>query len=96
MNKRDTVLSILDATTPQETIPAGFFIHFDEAYHRGPAAVEKHLEFFRYTGMDFVKIQYENVFPHIPDIQKPEDWAKMPLYRKDFYKDLTTCVVLRC
>ncbi len=87
MNRRDTVLSILDTAKPQETIPAGFFIHFGEDYHRGPEAVDKHLEFFRYTGMDFVKIQYESEFPPIPDIQKPEDWAKMPLYRKDFYQD---------
>ncbi|MCP4682587.1 MAG: hypothetical protein GY864_09665 [Desulfobacterales bacterium] len=36
--------------------------------------------------MDFVKIQYERNFPHLPDIQKPADWAKMPLYKKDFYK----------
>jgi len=87
MNKRDLVLNILDETKPQNYIPAGFFIHFDAAYHRGPAAIDKHLEFFHYTGMDFVKIQYENVFPHNPDIQKPEDWKKMPLYQKDFYKE---------
>jgi uroporphyrinogen decarboxylase len=86
MNKRDAVLSILDESKPQEYIPAGFFIHFGAAYHKGPAAIDKHLEFFRHTGMDFVKIQYENVFPHIPEIRKPEDWAKMPLYPKDFYK----------
>ncbi len=87
MNKRDLVLSLLDKDKKQDVIPAAFFLHFDEVYHRGPAAIEKHLEFFRYTGMDFVKIQYENVFPTRPEIENPADWEKMPLYNKDFYED---------
>ena len=48
--------------------------------------MEKHLEYFRYTGMDFVKIQYERTFPPIAEIKKPEDWGKMPLYPLDFYQ----------
>ncbi len=87
MNKRDLVLSLLDKDKKQEVIPAAFFLHFDEIYHRGQAAVDKHLEFFRHTGMDFVKIQYENVFPFMPEIQSPADWEKMPLYSKEFYED---------
>ena len=87
MNKRDTVLKILDEGTPQEFIPAGFFMHFDPAYHRGQAAVDKHLEYFRFTGMDFVKIQFENKFPVRQEIRRPEDWSKIPLYKEDFYRD---------
>jgi uroporphyrinogen decarboxylase len=87
MNKRDLVLSLLDKDKKQEVIPAAFFLHFDEIYHRGQAAIDKHLEFFQYTGMDFVKIQYEKVFPTRPQIQKPADWDHMPLYDKDFYED---------
>ncbi len=87
MNKRDLVLSLLDKDKKQKVIPAAFFLHFDEVYHRGQAAIDKHLEFFRYTGMDFVKIQYENVFPTRPEIQKPADWENMPLYNIDFYAD---------
>jgi uroporphyrinogen decarboxylase len=37
--------------------------------------------------MDFVKIQYETVFPRRPEIATPEDWAGMPLYDKTFYAD---------
>jgi uroporphyrinogen decarboxylase len=87
MNKRDLVLSLLDKGTKQEVIPAAFFLHFDDVYHQGQAAIDMHLEFFRYTDMDFVKIQYENVFPTRSEIQKPADWEKMPLYNKDFYAD---------
>jgi uroporphyrinogen decarboxylase len=86
MNKREALLGLLDPNKRQDTIPAAFFLHFDEAYHRGPEAIQKHLEFFRFTGMDFVKIQYEIRFPPIPDIKTPADWAKMPLYKEDFYE----------
>ena len=33
----------------------GLFLHFDPSCHQGPAAIEKHREFFEFTGMDFVK-----------------------------------------
>src|SRR5512143_3645885 len=85
-NRREAVLAVLDAGQPQTYIPAAFFLHFDEEHHRGRPAVEKHLEFFRYTGMDFVKIQFELPFPRHPEIQRPEDWAKMPVYGKDLYE----------
>src|SRR5690349_9781922 len=63
MNKRDSILSLIDDTASPDYIPAAFFLHFDSAYHQGEAAIDKHLEFFRATGMDFVKIQYEQPFP---------------------------------
>ena len=86
MNKREVVLSLLDAGAGRPYTPAGFFIHFDKSCHRGQAAVDKHLEYFRYTGMDFVKIQYENSFPQRPEIVKPGDWAKMPFLGQEFYE----------
>src|SRR5512146_561808 len=86
MNKRDAVLSLLDPNRKPDYTPAAFFLHFDPVYHAGQAAVDKHLEYFHYTGMDFVKIQYERGFPHLPEIQRPEDWAKMPFYQLDFYE----------
>jgi len=87
MNKRDALLSLLDNSHKMDYIPAAFFLHFDPIYHRGQAGVDKHLEYFHYTDMDFVKIQYEQVFPHLPEIQRPEDWARMPFYKLDFYQD---------
>ena len=85
MNKRDIVLRVLHDSTPPPYIPAGFFIHFDPACHFGQSAIDKHLEFFHYTGMDFVKVQYENTFPHRAEIVQATDWGKMPLYGRDFY-----------
>jgi len=87
MNKRELVLSLLDEDKSLPFTPAAFFLHFDPQYQHGWPAIEKHLEYFRYTDMDFVKIQYETVFPLREEIRKPEDWLNMPQYGLDFYKD---------
>jgi uroporphyrinogen decarboxylase len=92
MNKRDLVLSLLDPNARPETVPAGFFLHFDPAYHRGQAAIDKHLEYFRYTDMDFVKIQFELPFPKQPQIQRPEDWATLPFFGLDHYEPMLKVV----
>lgn len=86
INKRDLVLSLLDPVQVPVYTPAAFFLHFDPACHRGQAAVDKHLEYFHSTGMDFVKIQYEHTFPLLDHIQRPTDWAKMPVYKEDFFE----------
>src|SRR5260370_22614898 len=85
MNKREVVLSLLDSKQTLPYVPAAFFLHFSHEYHAGQSAVDKHLEYFRPTGMDFGKIQHEAVFPRIPDIRTPDDWEKMPKYGRDFY-----------
>lgn len=85
MNKRDTMLSLLDDTASQAYVPAAFFLHFDQAYHEGQAAIDKHLEFFRSTNMDFVKIQYEHPFPASTPIHQPKDWAHAPLSSEEFF-----------
>jgi len=93
MNKRDLLLNMLDPNTTPASIPAAFFIHFDPAYHLGQAAVDKHLEYFNYTGMDFVKIQLELPFPVQPQIQKPEDWkTKLPFFTIDHYEPMLKVV----
>lgn len=97
-NKRETMLALLDkgraagSLREGEYVPAAFFIHFDRSFHFGEPAVRKHLEYFRYTGMDFVKIQYERTFPPILDIKRPEDWARMPSYKLDFYQPVLDAV----
>lgn len=87
MNKRDLVLSLLESDKMPEIVPAAFFLHFDPIFHRGQAAVEKHMEYFRYTGMDFVKIQFEHPYPRLSEIRHPADWVKMPFYDLDFFAE---------
>jgi uroporphyrinogen decarboxylase len=86
MNKRETMLSLIQDTTSPDYIPAAFFLHFDSAHHLGQAAIDQHLEFFRSTGMDFVKIQYEQPFPASTPICKPEDWANAPRCSEEFFE----------
>src|SRR5450432_123818 len=81
------MLSFLDENQALPYVPAAFFLHFGAPYSLGRGAVDKHLEYFRYTGMDFLKIQYEKSFPRLPNITKPEDRAKMPRYGRDFYDE---------
>ena len=76
MNKRDAVLTLLEPGSDPRPVPAAFFLHYGEAYQRGQAAVDRHLEYFRHTGMDFVKVQYEQLQPPYPPIRKPEDWTQ--------------------
>lgn len=86
MNKRDTLLSLIHDTGSPDYIPAAFFLHFDSIYHQGQAAIDKHLEFFRSTGMDFVKVQYEQPFPACAPIRKPADWSHAPLCAEEFFE----------
>ena len=86
-SRRQLVLDVLDEGQEPGYVPAGFFIHFSEDEHVGPPAIEKHKEYFRFTGMDFVKIQYEAGFPLHPEIERPEDWAKLPVHGKEHYAD---------
>jgi uroporphyrinogen decarboxylase len=80
------MLSLIQGAASPAYIPAAFFLHFDNAYHQGGAAIEKHLEFFRATGMDFVKIQYEQPFPASAPLRKPEDWAHAPRCSEEFFE----------
>jgi uroporphyrinogen decarboxylase len=85
-NKRDFLLDLVHNKANPGYIPAAFFMHFDDAHHQGQPAVEKHMEFFHYTGMDFVKIQYEQPLPCEVSIRTPEDWAKVPLLSEKFFE----------
>jgi uroporphyrinogen decarboxylase len=87
MNKRDLLLSLIDSTPIQlPYTPAAFFLHFDEAHHTGQAAVDKHLAFFRHTGMDFVKVQYEQPLPPNPPVTRPADWARAPVFPPEHFE----------
>ena len=86
MNKREALLDLIHGGAALDTTPAAFFMHFDRGYHEGQAAVDKHLEYFRATGMDFVKIQYEQSLPPAPPIHTADDWAGIPLYPESAFE----------
>ena len=48
MNKREKVLSLLDASGAPDYVPAAFFIHFPPDCRRGQTAIDKHLAYYRH------------------------------------------------
>src|SRR5271169_1041082 len=87
MNLRETMLGIAENKVTPGYVPAAFFLHFDPAFHRGQPAVDRHLEYFRATGMDFVKVQYEHPFPAMPQIKRPADWATIPRLDAQYFAE---------
>jgi uroporphyrinogen decarboxylase len=87
MDKREVMLGMAGGQPKAGYVPAAFFLHFDEAHRGGAGAVNRHLEFFRSTGMDFVKIQYEHPFPRLPDVREPGDWARISAPGIDHYEE---------
>lgn len=77
MNKRELLLSLIDGGAPAGYTPAAFFLHFGPQYQTDQAAIDRHLQFYRHTGMDFVKVQFEQSLPQCP-IASPADWARAP------------------
>jgi len=87
MNLRETMLDLAQNRGASGYVPAAFFLHFDPSFHRGQAAVDRHLEYFHVTGMDFVKIQYEHPFPRMPQITRPEHWSTIPRFDAQHFSD---------
>src|SRR5208283_3597483 len=83
-SKRDRMMEVLDVSVRPGYVPAGFFMHFGV---RGDAAVKAHLDYFQATGMDFVKIQLDEVaLPHNDQIKTPGDWSKMPILTEQWFE----------
>jgi uroporphyrinogen decarboxylase len=83
-SKRDLMLEVLNMEARPGYVPAGFFMHFGV---RGDAAVKAHLDHFRGTGMDFVKIQFdEQTLPPNDQIKTPQDWSKIPVLPEKWFE----------
>lgn len=87
IDKREIITQLIAGSPHEWYVPAGFFVHFGDGYRWGDAAVKRHLEYFTAIDMDFIKVQYEQTFPPLPQIRHPDDWQNMPFYDKDFYQD---------
>lgn len=82
MTKKELVQKTLNGQI-EETVPSSFSIHFGPDYRYGDAAVKKHLEFFRDTDTDIIKIMNENLFPSNPGVKTSEDFNRIgPFTRK--------------
>ena len=86
VSKRERMLQWLEGKSRTGLYTCGFFPSFAEPHRVGSAAATKHLEYFRYTDMDFVKIQYEQDYNPVDFIKKPSDWSKLKPNKLDFYE----------
>ncbi len=91
-SKRRLMLDWLAGNGPRGYTPAAFFLHFAPEFKNGLPAAKKHMEFFRQTGMDFVKIQFEQTYQRQAFLERPGDWAKLKLEKADFYEPLLVTV----
>jgi uroporphyrinogen decarboxylase len=86
ISKRERMLQWLEGKSEPGYTPAAFFLHFDDQHRVGSAATKKHLEYFKFTDMDFVKIQYEKDYETVDFLKKPSDWSKLKPNKLDFYE----------
>ncbi|WP_460966588.1 uroporphyrinogen decarboxylase family protein [Spirosoma migulaei] len=84
-SKRELMVQVLDKSGNPNYIPAGFFLHFPPEQRTGDAAIKAHLDYFRATGMDFVKIQFEQSYPQLPEVKTADDWAKIPVLTEEWF-----------
>jgi len=83
-SRRDRMMDVLNMSSTPGYIPAGFFLHFGK---RGDAAVKAHLDYFHATGMDFVKIQFdEQTLPAEEQVKTPQDWARIPVRPEQWWE----------
>lgn len=80
--KRERMLAAL-AGGEVDHVPAVFSVHFPKEAAAGDAAVKAHMDFYRRTDCDAVKIMNENLIPPIGRLQTLRDWEKVQAYGMD-------------
>lgn len=79
---------------PVDRVPASFWFHFPEAQRAGHAMARAHLEYYRATDPDFLKVMNDNYYapPGLTGIFAVADWRKLraaPLSSDCFQSQLT-------
>jgi uroporphyrinogen decarboxylase len=76
MNKIERVRAAL-AGKAVDRVPAGFWFHFPKDKAHGAASVKAHLEYYRASGVDFLKVMNEHPYQGNVPIVSPADWRKL-------------------
>jgi uroporphyrinogen decarboxylase len=76
MNRVERVRAAL-AGEPVDRVPASFWFHFPRELAQGEASVRAHLQYFRESGIDFLKIMNEHLYRANVPIQVPSDWSQV-------------------
>jgi len=78
MDKRTRVLTAMEGGEVDH-VPAGFWFHFGGAQAKGEECINAHLNYYRETDLDFVKIMCDGYFPYPlgKEIQCAGDWKEL-------------------
>lgn len=76
MNKVERVRAAL-AGAEVDRVPASFWFHFTRDKARGEASVKAHLDYYRESGVDFLKIMNEHPYQTNVEIATPADWRQV-------------------
>lgn len=80
MTKRERLLNAFN-NKPVDKVPVGFWFHFPEDMDLKNECVAGHLDYYRKSDIDFIKIMCDGYFDYpneiIPQIKTASDWKKM-------------------
>ena len=80
MTKKERVLKCFNNEVVDK-VPVGFWFHFPEDMDLKKECVDAHIDFYKESDVDFIKIMCDGYFdypnPIIPGIKEPEDWYNM-------------------
>lgn len=84
MDKITRVLNALNKQ-PVDKVPVGFWFHFSGEEAEGQACIDAHVQYYKESGIDFIKIMCDGFFnfPITVDIQEAADWRKLKPLGKD-------------
>lgn len=86
MTKKERVLKSFN-NEKVDKVPVGFWFHFPEDMDLEKEGVDAHINFYKESGIDFMKIMCDGYFdypnPIIPNIKKPDDWYNIKPLGKD-------------
>lgn len=89
MNKVERVRAALSGAAV-DRVPAGFWFHFPPQQATGDASVRAHLDYYRASGVDYLKVMNEHPYDAGVTISNPADWRKLrpaPLATSRFYRE---------
>lgn len=83
MNKKERFDAVLAGKAP-DRIPFSFWFHFSGSQEEGDACIQAHLNFYRATNLDYLKIMSDGLlYPIYETIHCASDWAKLKPLPKD-------------
>ena len=88
MNKKERI-SAAFAGKEVDYVPSAFWFHFPDDRFYGDKAVEAHLDFYRKTDVDLLKVMNEHQYQFDIPIKTPSDWKKLKPFpiKNSFYQD---------